>query len=376
MAPVACALALVVAGLAYWTAPGSGSTSSVVSSLTAPAPSATNPSSGTAHVAWSAVTLDPAVPSVDAEVTFTVERKPSSGSTWVFVCGTGTTPKPYNVLSCDDTPPAGGAYDYRVTARLRTWTSAGVASVTVPGRHERADLHDRLPVRGRVQRGELERGLHELHLRDGERHRRKQPAEGGGQHSPGVGQLLERERIRQREPGLEPRGGHLELDVRIRRCELPGGRLVHGLVEGDRQRAERPVSGHDADVRDRHDPAVRSTAAAIAATTGTSPAGFVKQGGGYAVYADVTDVNGVSSVAANVSSITTGQTALALSTCASGCTVAGHTYLYKSATQTASNPLTEGSKGYTVTATDVVSNATPLRASPSSSTTPVRRSRR
>jgi len=83
---VASGFALVVAALAYWTSPGSGSTSSVVSQLTGPAPFATNPSAGTAHVAWSAVTLSPAVPSVDVEVVFSVERKPSSGSTWVFAC--------------------------------------------------------------------------------------------------------------------------------------------------------------------------------------------------------------------------------------------------------------------------------------------------
>ena len=84
---VASACALVVGALAYWTSPGSGSTSSLVSQLTGPAPSATNPSAGTAHIAWSAVTLSPAVPTVDVEVVFAVERKPSGGSTWVFVCG-------------------------------------------------------------------------------------------------------------------------------------------------------------------------------------------------------------------------------------------------------------------------------------------------
>ena len=62
-------------------------------------------------------------------MTFTVERKPWSGSSWTFVCGTGTTPKPYNVLSCDDSPPATDDYDYRVVAHLRSWTSSAAASV-------------------------------------------------------------------------------------------------------------------------------------------------------------------------------------------------------------------------------------------------------
>ena len=77
------------------------------------------------------MTLNPSVPAVSTEVTFTVERKLSSGSTWTFVCGTGTTPKPYNVLSCDDSPPATADYDYRVVAHFRSWTSSGIASVHV-----------------------------------------------------------------------------------------------------------------------------------------------------------------------------------------------------------------------------------------------------
>ena len=78
------------------------------------------------------------------------------------------------------------------------------------------------------------------------------------------------------------------------------------------------------------------TAAAIAATTGSSPAGFVRQSGGYAVYADASDANGVTSVTADVSSVTTGQTSVSLASCSNSCTVGGHTYLYKSAALTAS----------------------------------------
>src|SRR5262249_46499892 len=117
--------------LAYWTTAGNGGSTGSVSGLTSPAPSASSPTYGTAHITWSTVTLSPDVPSVDSEVTFTAERKPSSGSAWTYVCGTGTTPKPYNVLSCDDSPPATDTYDYRVTAWFRSWTSAGVASVAV-----------------------------------------------------------------------------------------------------------------------------------------------------------------------------------------------------------------------------------------------------
>src|SRR4249920_3587993 len=124
-------LAIVIGAYAYWTAIGVGSASGAVSGLTSPSPSASSPTYGTAHLSWSAVTLNPSVPAVDSEVAFTVERKLSSGSSWTFVCGTGTTPKPYNVLSCDDLPPATADYDYRVVAHFRSWTSAGTASVHV-----------------------------------------------------------------------------------------------------------------------------------------------------------------------------------------------------------------------------------------------------
>jgi hypothetical protein len=88
---------------------------------------------------------------------------------------------------------------------------------------------------------------------------------------------------------------------------------------------------------------------------GTS--GFVKQGGTYYVYANVSDAtSGVSTVRANVSAITTGATNVTLSS--GSWTVRGVTYNYRSALQTASNPLAAGSKSFTVTATDVAGNST------------------
>lgn len=86
-------------------------------------------------------------------------------------------------------------------------------------------------------------------------------------------------------------------------------------------------------------------------------ADVVKQGGTYRVYADVTDAgSGISSVRANVSTITTGATSLALSL--GSWTVRGVTYNYRSGQQTANNPLVAGAKSFTVTATDIAGNAT------------------
>ncbi len=68
-------------------------------------------------------------------------------------------------------------------------------------------------------------------------------------------------------------------------------------------------------------------------------------GGGYFVYANVT--GSPASVSADVSNITTGQNNVGLSS--GSWTVNGVSYNYRSASQTASNPLSAGSKSYTVT---------------------------
>jgi hypothetical protein len=101
---------------------------------------------------------------------------------------------------------------------------------------------------------------------------------------------------------------------------------------------------------------------AVANTTTNAP-GWLRQGGGYAVYANVADPSGLSSVKANVNSLTSGQTALALSACTTSCTVGGVTYAYKSAAKTAGSPLTAGATAFTVTATDGVGNATTANGS-------------
>lgn len=94
---------------------------------------------------------------------------------------------------------------------------------------------------------------------------------------------------------------------------------------------------------------------AVANTT-TNVAGWLRKSGAYIVYANASDPSGVSSVKANVTTLTSGQTALALSACTTGCTVGGVTYGYKSASKTAGSTLAAGAVSFTVTATDGVSN--------------------
>ena len=97
----------------------------------------------------------------------------------------------------------------------------------------------------------------------------------------------------------------------------------------------------------------------IAKTVGYS-AGYIKQGASYYVYADITDggnpASGVSTATADVSTIDTGQTAVAL---ASGSfSIEGVSYNRRSASLTANGTLSAGTYAYTVTMTDVEGNST------------------
>ncbi|MEK6252321.1 MAG: hypothetical protein AABM43_10330 [Actinomycetota bacterium] len=89
-------------------------------------------------------------------------------------------------------------------------------------------------------------------------------------------------------------------------------------------------------------------------------AGYVKQGQSYFVYANVTDTgnpaSGISTVTGNVCNVTSTSCSSVAMT-AGSYTVNSVTYNYRSAAQTASNPLSEGSKSYSITATDVASNS-------------------
>ena len=101
---------------------------------------------------------------------------------------------------------------------------------------------------------------------------------------------------------------------------------------------------------------------AIAKSTGYL-ANSVKQGGTYYVYANVTDTGNPPSglslapagVKANEGAVTAGQTNVALT--AGSYSVNGQTYNYRSALQTADNPLAAGPKSYSVTPTDQAGNS-------------------
>ncbi len=88
-------------------------------------------------------------------------------------------------------------------------------------------------------------------------------------------------------------------------------------------------------------------------------AGFIRQAGTYYLYANVADTGGgaLQTVTADASSLTTGQTAIAMT--AGSYTVGSSTFNYRTALQTASNPLTAGTTTVSVAATDTGGNSTP-----------------
>jgi large repetitive protein len=96
----------------------------------------------------------------------------------------------------------------------------------------------------------------------------------------------------------------------------------------------------------------------IVADANANSAGFVHQGGTYYAYANASDVGGagVASVTANLTNITSGATAVGLTSTGGPWTISGTSYAFRSAVQTVSNPLSSGTKTYTATATDNASN--------------------
>lgn len=104
--------------------------------------------------------------------------------------------------------------------------------------------------------------------------------------------------------------------------------------------------------------APEATATVIAKTTG-GRGGYIKKSGTYYIYANVTDsgspASGVSTVKANVGTITSGQTAVTLS--AGTFTVDGVSYNRRSASLTAGSGIVAGLLGYSLTLTDVAGNS-------------------
>ncbi len=99
---------------------------------------------------------------------------------------------------------------------------------------------------------------------------------------------------------------------------------------------------------------------AVIAKSAGGATGAIKQGGTYYVYADVTGSGtppaGLASLTADVSALTSGQTAATLSP--GSYTIGGHTYDYRSAQLTAKRSLSAGTDTFSIKVTDSAATAT------------------
>src|SRR5207344_3188854 len=136
---------------------------------------------------------------------------------------------------------------------------------------------------------------------------------------------------------------------------LSEGNKLYSISGSDNLGTSASSSGANVQV-DNTGPSLQTV---IAATTGTNPQGFVKQGGTYRVYANASDLpagagnsSGVnaSTLTANVSTVSAGQTAVALTAC--GTCGPSSAYAYQSAQLTADAVLSEGNKLYSISGSD------------------------
>ena len=148
-----------------------------------------------------------------------------------------------------------------------------------------------------------------------------------------------------------PFSGTSSVTVTIPALTSAGAHTVYAVgSDGSQAGAAFTVSPHDVTA-----PTVN---AAVIAKSAGGVGGYVRQGGQYYVYANVTDqgspASGVATVRANVATVTTGSTSVVMN--AGTYTVSGASYNYRSAVRTASNPLAPGSKSFSITATDTAGN--------------------
>jgi hypothetical protein len=101
-----------------------------------------------------------------------------------------------------------------------------------------------------------------------------------------------------------------------------------------------------------------ASASVIGKSQGGVP-GYIRQGGTYMVYANVSDsggpASGIASVTANASTVTTGQSAAALSS--GSFPIGGVTYSHRSGTLTANATLAAGTYSYSLASKDLANNS-------------------
>jgi hypothetical protein len=163
---------------------------------------------------------------------------------------------------------------------------------------------------------------------------------------PNSGQLLAGSTV----PGSIPANGTATASVTVPNGTSLGSHSIYAIGSGG------TTASASFSVTDTTPPNV--SAAVIGRSTGGTP-GWLKQGGTYYVYANASDpapASGVATVTADVSTVTAGANAIALTTTGGPFTVGGVSYAYRSAVKTANAVLGAGAKAFTIHATDNASN--------------------
>lgn len=147
----------------------------------------------------------------------------------------------------------------------------------------------------------------------------------------------------------------------------PGARLALALVALAACGLTVAISAASFTDSSQNPQTVNAVADFLAPSAGTSTvaksqggvAGYVNKGGTYYVYANVTDsgnpASGIASVRADVSALTSGQTAVSL--VAGSYTVDGDSFDYRSAQLTAGSSLSAGSTSYSLALADTAGNS-------------------
>ena len=342
-----CALALLSADAhAYWSAAGSGGGTGAAAGLSAPTISVPATSGPNVVVTFTQqASLTPAsLPS--SAITYTVERRQGTGSFAAVTTGGCAGALPRGTASCTDRVPATANWSYRVVATFAGWTTTSAvagpvaADATPPSvvsiTRAAASPTAAASVSWTVTFSEAVTGV------DATDFALARTGVTGGTITAVTGTGATRTVTATTGTGSGTLGLNLTDDDTILDADLlPLGGA--GAGNGNATGALYTL--------DRTAPTVPTSV--IANTTGSIP-GFIRQGGLYFVYANVTDATGAGTVTANVSTITTGQTAVPL--VAGSFSIGGVTYTHRSAQLTANATLTAGAKNYTVTAADTLGN--------------------
>lgn len=319
--------ACVAPGAAYAAWSGNGAISAQAQAATMPTGSAPT-ASATGHavtVSWNAATL--AGQSVTG---YTVKRLNASGVTQTIGSGCSGT---LTGLSCTESSVPAGTWTYTVTPSLYAWVGAespasSAVTIQAPGLNiTSATTVTSLPAAVTASVTGFTAGQSVTFKLDS-----------------ATGTTLATVMT----PSSIPAGGSATAVIALPAGTAQGAHTIYAVgSQGDTATDTLTVNRP-------------TVAGAVIAKSAGGVSGAIKQGGTYFVYANVTGSGtppaGVGSVTADVSAITTGQTAAALTS--GSYTVDGQSYDYRSAQLTAKSTLAAGTDAFTVKLTDSAGTAT------------------